>query len=40
MQLFSSDDPATMLGEAIGSIFALAIYAGLLVVLAINFLNY
>ena len=37
MQLSSSDDAATRLGEAIGSIIALAIYAGLFVVLAINF---
>jgi hypothetical protein len=40
MQIFSSDDPATRLGEAIGSIFALSIYAGLLIVLAINFFQY
>ena len=37
MQIFTSDDAATMLGEAIGSIIAAAIYAGLIVVLALNF---
>lgn len=40
MHLFSSDDPATMIGEAIGSIIALSIYVGLFVVLAINFLQH
>jgi hypothetical protein len=29
MQLFSSDDPAIRLGEAIGSIIAATIYVGL-----------
>jgi hypothetical protein len=37
MQLSSSDDAATRIGETIGSIIALAIYAGLFVVLVINF---
>lgn len=37
MQIFTSDDAATMLGEAIGSIIAVAIYVGLLVVLVLNF---
>ena len=30
MQLFSLDDPATRIGEAIGSILATAIYLGII----------
>jgi hypothetical protein len=40
MQLSSSDDAATRIGETIGSIIAVAIYVGLFVVLAINFFYY
>lgn len=39
MQFFSSDDPATMIGETIGSVTAAIIYAGIVVVLIVQFFH-
>jgi hypothetical protein len=37
MQLFSSDDRATMIGEAIGSVFATFILLGVVGILIVQF---
>ncbi len=39
MWFFSSDDPATMIGETIGSMVAFIIYAGIVVVLIVQFFH-
>jgi hypothetical protein len=39
MQFFSSDDPATRIGEAIGSIFAVIVYAGVIGILFWQFFH-
>ena len=39
MQFFSSDDPLTMIGEAIGSVIAIGIYALIVGVLIIQFFH-
>ncbi len=37
MQIFSSDDPTTMIGEAIGSVIAAVIYAGVVGIIVWQF---
>jgi hypothetical protein len=39
MQFFSSDDPVTMIGDTIGSIIAAIIYAGVVVILIVQFFH-
>jgi hypothetical protein len=39
MQIFSSDDPATMLGEAIGSVIAVTVYVGVFGIIVWQFFH-
>jgi hypothetical protein len=40
MQLFSSDDQATMIGETIGSIFSIAVYVAVVGLVVVQFFQH